>query len=91
MNKQVFENKTECCGCGACQAICPKNAIEMVEDEYGFIYPRIDENKCINCNLCKKACAYMNPRKINEYKRVYVSVSKNDETLKKSASGGVFF
>lgn len=91
MNKQVFENKKECCGCGACQAICPKNAIEMVEDEYGFIYPIIDENKCINCNLCKKTCAYMNPRKINEDKRVYVSVSKNDETLKKSASGGVFF
>ena len=91
MNKQVFENKKECCGCGACQAICPKNAIEMVEDEYGFIYPRIDENKCINCNLCKKTCAYMNPRKINEDKRVYVSVSKNDETLKKSASGGVFY
>lgn len=91
MNKQVFENKTECCGCGACQAICPKNAIEMVEDEYGFIYPRIDESKCVNCNLCKKTCAYMNPRKMNDEKKVYASVSKNDENLKRSASGGVFY
>lgn len=91
MNKQVFENKTECCGCGACQAICPKNAIEMVEDEYGFIYSRIDESKCVNCNLCKKTCAYMNPRKMNDEKKVYASVSKNDENLKRSASGGVFY
>ena len=91
MNKQVFENKTECCGWGACQAICPKNAIEMVEDEYGFIYPRIDESKCVNCNLCKKTCAYMNPRKMNDEKKVYASVSKNDENLKRSASGGVFY
>ena len=28
--------KSECCGCGACYNICPKKAIEMIEDEEGF-------------------------------------------------------
>ena len=38
-----FENKNECCGCTACYSICPKSAIQMVEDEEGFLYPqRID-------------------------------------------------
>ena len=91
MNNQVFEDKKECCGCGACQAVCPRNAIEMVEDEYGFIYPKINESKCVNCDLCKKTCAYMNPKRMNDDKTVYVAASKNDENLKKSASGGVFF
>lgn len=74
-----------------CQAVCPRNAIEMVEDEYGFIYPKINESKCVNCDLCKKTCAYMNPKRMNDDKTVYVAASKNDENLKKSASGGVFF
>ncbi len=91
MSNQIFEKKSDCCGCGACQAICPKNAIEMIEDEYGFVYPQIDESKCINCGLCKKTCSYKNPQKINSEKKVYMSVSKNKENLMKSASGGVFF
>ena len=37
-----------CFGCEACQQICPKNAISMIEDKEGFRYPKIDKNKCIN-------------------------------------------
>ena len=42
----LYKRKEECCGCTACYAICPKEAISMVEDEEGFEYPKIDENKC---------------------------------------------
>ena len=31
-----IEEKNKCCGCHACFNICPKNAIEMIEDEKGF-------------------------------------------------------
>lgn len=24
------------------------------KDIYGFLYPKIDHNKCIECNLCEK-------------------------------------
>ena len=42
----LYKRKEECCGCTACYAICPQSAISMVEDEEGFEYPKIDENKC---------------------------------------------
>ena len=91
MENQIFKQKSDCCGCGACQAICPKNAIDMVEDKYGFVYPKIDDTKCIKCGLCKKICSYKNPKMMEEDKKVYMSASKNENSLRKSASGGVFF
>ena len=45
----LYRRKEECCGCTACYAICSKDAITMVEDEEGFEYPQIDENKCVRC------------------------------------------
>lgn len=52
----LYNKKEECCGCSACFAICPKNAILMVEDEEGFDYPQIEEDKCISCYQCVKVC-----------------------------------
>lgn len=40
----LYKRKEECCGCTACYAICPKEAISMIEDEEGFEYPQIDES-----------------------------------------------
>ena len=56
----LYKNKEDCCGCGACVNICPRTAIYMEEDEYGFLYPRIDENKCVRCQRCKTVCAFQN-------------------------------
>ena len=52
----LYNKKEECCGCTACYAICPKEAIFMVEDEEGFEYPQIDENKCVRCYQCINVC-----------------------------------
>ena len=52
----IYKRKEECCGCTACYAICPKEAISMVEDEEGFEYPQIDESKCVRCYQCIKVC-----------------------------------
>ena len=38
----LFDDKKDCCGCGACMNVCPKSAIRVVEDEVGFVYPEID-------------------------------------------------
>ena len=54
----VNKRKEECCGCTACYAICPKEAISMVEDEEGFEYPQIDESKCVRCYQCLKVCPF---------------------------------
>lgn len=52
----LFNDKTDCCGCWACENICPKNAITMIEDKEGFLFPEIDQSKCIKCGLCLKTC-----------------------------------
>lgn len=52
----LFMRKEECCGCTACWAVCPREAILMVEDEEGFDYPQVDQSKCIKCHKCLKVC-----------------------------------
>lgn len=56
----LFEAEMECCGCTACQCICPKHAIAMVENKEGFLYPVIDDSLCIECGLCQKVCPVRN-------------------------------
>ena len=63
MNMIKIQEKSECCGCSACANKCPQRAIEMKEDEYGFKYPLVDNNLCINCGLCKKVCPILQKRK----------------------------
>ena len=52
----LYNSKDNCCGCAACSAICPRNAIYMESDEEGFDYPVIDKKKCIGCYMCIKVC-----------------------------------
>ncbi len=54
----LFVNQENCCGCSACFAICPVNAITMLPDEEGFLYPVVDEGICIRCYRCLSVCAY---------------------------------
>ncbi len=65
----------------------------MKPDGLGFLYPSVDENKCIDCHLCEKVCAF-NP----DYKTPdnfatpipYGARLKNIHEVAKSRSGGVF-
>ncbi len=86
----LFKRKEDCCGCGACLNICPKQAITMNEDEYGFLYPIIDEDKCVRCGLCKKVCAFQNREETNVPLGCYAVVNENAEQASRSASAGVF-
>ncbi len=86
----LFEKKENCCGCGACLNICPRSAITMCEDEYGFTYPHIDVDKCISCGMCKTVCAYQNKDIPQHEKQVYAATTKDDELVMKSSSGGIF-
>ena len=52
----LYDRKEMCCGCTACYAACPKGAIQMIEDEEGFMYPKINEDLCVFCYRCIKVC-----------------------------------
>lgn len=54
-------NKESCCGCGACESICPVNSIKLRLDQKGFYYPIIDIEKCIGCGKCVKVCCFQYP------------------------------
>ena len=82
-------SKSSCCGCGGCAQICPKKAITMFEDEYGFVYPGVDSNLCINCGLCTKACPFKTSEK-GKYLSTYLYIEKDEKKRSQSQSGGAF-
>ena len=89
----LFEKKEDCCGCTACVNICPKSAIAMQPDGLGFLYPVIDETKCIKCGLCKKVCAFNADYDKNdnfEEPYVYAVRHKDINEIATSRSGAVF-
>ena len=65
-------DKSRCCGCTACAAVCPHNAIRMEPDVLGFLYPVVDKEKCTDCGLCEKVCAF------NEHYDCSENLSKPD-------------
>ena len=86
-----IKSKEDCCGCYACNNICPKQCITMKTDNEGFWYPKIDKNKCINCNLCEKVCPIINPvKRVDSKKIAYASMNKDEQVRMKSSSGGIF-
>ena len=87
---KILENMNGCTGCNACFNACPKSAIEMVSNDEGFWYPEIDENKCIDCGLCKKVCPINNAKYDNFAEPECYAVMGDDELRKKSSSGGAF-
>ena len=59
-----IKSKLDCCGCTACASSCPKSAITMVPDEEGFLYPKIDMRRCIECGAYLKRYARKNNLKL---------------------------
>lgn len=88
-----IKNPADCCGCSACEQICPKGAISMVPDTLGFLYPNVDSNKCIDCKLCEKVCSFNDNYEtpdIFEKTIAYGCKLKDDSERAKSQSGGAF-
>lgn len=89
MNNISILSKEECCGCTACYASCPTKAINMQPDsEEGFLYPLVNEKKCIDCGKCLKICKDV--RFYHEEQKIYACWSKDDNLRACSSSGGVF-
>ncbi|PIE73538.1 MAG: ferredoxin [Deltaproteobacteria bacterium] len=73
-----------CIGLGDCAAVCPFDAIEMVDNA-----PVINPDKCVSCGKCVKAC----PKGILELQslkaRVWVPCSSKDVAKKVKSVCGV--
>ncbi|MBE6555931.1 MAG: 4Fe-4S dicluster domain-containing protein [Ruminococcaceae bacterium] len=85
------ENIEQCSACGACVQKCPRKCIELKADENGFLYPVIDRDACIGCDLCDAVCHLEVPRR-ERYggQRAYAAVHRDKSVLRASTSGGAF-
>ena len=85
-----LSRKEDCCGCGACEQICAKKAIQLIPDNEGFWYPKVNEDLCVKCGLCIKACPVINQNNEREPLDVYAAINKDENIRKNSSSGGIF-
>lgn len=90
LEKVFLKEKIKCNGCSVCAAVCPKNCITMTPDELGFLYPQVDENLCINCGLCEKACPVFNGSEPETTPKAYAVKNIRENIRMQSSSGGVF-
>lgn len=89
--------KTSCCGCSLCKFQCPRHAIEMLPDAEGFLYPEIDDKKCISCDRCRLVCPVLKNANgedgekadLNQLPEIYSAYKKQLEELLVSSAGGV--
>ena len=83
--------KQDCCGCMACSFSCPKSAISMKEDECGFLYPEINHELCVHCNLCTKVCPLQNTYTgADAVPDIYALQNHQKAIVSESSSGGMF-
>ena len=87
------KNAKDCCGCTACASICPRQAISMMPDVLGFLYPVVDKSKCVECGLCEKVCSFNDNYDVSlnlPEPETYGVRHKNLNEIMKSRSGATF-
>ena len=78
-----------CTACFACANVCPKNAISFSENEYGALYPKINQSQCIDCHACEKVCPNNTERSFFVPLECYAAWRTDCEKRRRSASGGL--
>lgn len=90
MKKPGLPSGRKCCGCSACHAVCPVDAIDMMPDSEGFAVPRVDEGRCVGCGKCLSACPVLNRNEPRLPLRVCAMRASDAAVRRESSSGGVF-
>lgn len=83
-------DKSQCCGCSACEQICHKHCITMQEDKEGFLYPFVDMDKCVDCGLCERVCPILDATSKKETLQILASYNPDEDDRVLSSSGGIF-
>ena len=83
-------DKKKCCGCSACVNICPHNALAMIADAKGFLYPVPNTQRCTDCHLCERVCPILHDTKERTPSHAFAMMNKDEQVRLASSSGGVF-
>lgn len=93
MGSNIMEKAERACsGCGACAAICPKDAVRLRMDSAGFFTAEVEKDICIHCGMCQNVCSRFGEYqgKVSLYEaKLYALQSERKETVRKCSSGGV--
>lgn len=96
-NIQAVSDSYLCSNCGACSAICPKDAIIFKWSNIGRLYANVND-QCIDCGLCQKVCPSIDTHNIHDVfpdrfvgdiRKVYVGRTNNIKYFQNAQSGGV--
>lgn len=79
-----------CCGCGACAAVCPVGAIDIRENNNGFLHNEVNHTKCIRCGKCLQVCPFyhIQAQPLQKAQNLVAYQSINEQHLTYSSSGG---
>lgn len=94
IEKMIREDRADCCGCTSCWNACPTGALDMVEDAEGFLYPKVNTSKCVECELCSQSCPslHYNAEMTPVFKtEAFAAINPDEAVRKKSSSGGIFY
>ena len=73
---------------------CPVGCISMEADKEGFLYPKADKDKCIECGACERACPILHTGEpsTQEGSMPYAigGWHKDERIRRDSSSGGMF-
>lgn len=87
---KIYKSRQLCNGCSNCANKCPQKCIKMVADDKGFLYPVVDESKCINCLKCQKVCPTYSEKEEKSVSELVSYTTDKPEVLEKCSSGGAF-
>lgn len=82
-------DRRKCVGCGVCELVCPRKAIQMLPNQEGFLYPEINATVCVKCGKCKIVCPADKDGAGGGRSEYFGVVARDVEELRTSTSGGV--
>ncbi len=94
MNYTKLASAKTCTGCMVCIDSCPHNALTPYKAKDGFVYVKCDQEKCVLCHKCERACPVVNGGRYasnTPTRSIPFSLLRtNDESYQMSTSGGAF-
>ena len=86
-----IKEEKNCCGCGACVAVCPKHCIRMEERTLGAVFPVVDSDLCVHCDACTRVCPIINASHDKAVEQsAYAAIAKDPSQRFEGSSGGTF-